>query len=534
MRNFFLFLFISILSFLSFSTFANAPIKSIGGIKYFAPTPFSPTAMNAYRAGRLRGGVTVDGQFAVAKIKANSVLGLGRQLAKGNPYALAAMAALAYYQDDIGNWLEEPKSEVDGVHSMPPKTISSLECKHYGGTVLGYAPYGQDFDDCKQVFEDHHTQGDYAAIQARPTFCEEVSREWRNNLFDITYKYKQYEGSACTKYGSSGNRYAAGIKVQTKSCPPDADPSLVVPVADPDGTIRKCISPQSAQDIQPKPMPLEDMAPPYADDLMEWHNTSLDELQSWTPYTDGSGNVDSEYVDSFNKPVVSPQMNEYMKSVASGNAQSTNPSGSNYVPQEMMQPTQTAVSATFNDSSFIDPTTDTVVDPTTVTDGAATPTPVQQGTVDNPMHVTGTLTVDVQIPEDDTISQTEYEASNAKFFEQFASETSGTQAATDTLLKTSSDSDASFIDSLGSDVTNASGIPDFPSIASLWGGFSTGTCASYTSQASIAGDRRTITYDQHCPMYHSTVHPLLYWFLNITTGLYIILLAGRTFKTTNS
>jgi len=202
----------------------------------------------------------------------------------------------------------------------------------------------------------------------------------------------------------------------------------------------------------------------------------------------------------------------------------------NYVPAEMVTPTRVAISALTAGNPFIDPTTSTtdIVSPNESTQGAATKPADPNAPVTNQ-----NITVTVEMPEDDTISQTEYEESNNKFFQQFADATTTFQSDTDSILEKAANDDSDFIDSLTSDVANASGIPDFPSISGLWSP-NGGSCVAYHSEATIAGNTRTITYDKHCPTYNSVVHPLLVWFLYISTALYVIHLAGRTFKSTVS
>lgn len=542
-------------SFFLYSSFLySATIKSIGSPRYFPPTPYSNTAMNAHRSGAsVRVAVNKAGRFAVATINPTSVLALGKQLAKSNPYALAAMAATVYFQDDINQWFEP--AEFDGeqpFHLPQSKDYNEHSCTIK--TVDGNQFFNGKYEDCLSRINDSYEimieKQDSLTIHTN--YSGQIFVDLPYVVYDFTYDYNKYSGGEIefdrVATGQLSGSIISDPTVATEmQCPPESNPLYTFPVLAPDGeTILKCLNPAETQKYKPQPVTLDAVVPQYADDLMEWHNTSIDALQNWnptttspfdpqmTPYVDSTGNIEPEYIDSFNEPSLSDIANDYMLSVSSGNYQTSSPELPNYVPQEFLQPVEIAISSTFTQTPFADPIDSSITTPNITTDGAASQFPSPTGTASNPINVTGEITVNVEIPEDDTISQTEYEQSNQMFYNQFAEASSSTQSNTDTLLQTAEGGDADFINSLGTDVTNSSAFPDFPSIASLWGGFTTGTCAAFTSEASIGHDKRTITYDKHCPMYHSTVHPLLFWFLNITTAFYIILLAGRTFKSTNS
>lgn len=104
--------------------------------------------------------------------------------------------------------------------TVEPKTEVLISCLHYGGTVLGSAE-GDDFADCKIVFESFHRDGDFATISGSDLFCEELGAEWTGNNYEITYKTKPYAGSTCSVFGTSSNRFKIGGQVVSKLCPPD-------------------------------------------------------------------------------------------------------------------------------------------------------------------------------------------------------------------------------------------------------------------------------------------------------------------------
>ncbi len=520
-------LFLILFTFLSFSTFATPQIKAISGIKYFPPTPYSNTAMNAYRSGALRGGITVASNFAVAKINGNSALALAKQLARSNPYTLAAMGALLYYQDDLGNWLI-PSEETGENSDYKPADLEQLWSAHcYAKSSeitlqdIGDLPIDQAIRDTCGPKIAEKVLSDMPESQ-----CDNFDCEATYDSGSISVK-RRYDGNV---YDSKSYPVTVGEQLEFESyqCPPFDYPNYTIAEdSDGDGEADRCYNPATNDKFVPTPVTIDEIAPEYADDLMKWHNESIESLQNWEPYLDESGNVEPQYIESYNQPDVSATMNEYMKSVASGNYQTTDASAPNYVPAEMVQPTQTAINSTFSDLPFVDPTTGTVTEPNLKTDGGATPEPTPTGTATNPLNVTGNITVNVEIPEDDTISQTEYEQSNAMFFDQFNTQAQTEKTKIDTQLTDLKAADDNFIDSLTTDITNF-GVPNFPTLASIWPSFQTGTCIPLTLNASVGRLDQTITFDAHCPPYNTYIHPLLVWLLYMATGLYVFHLASET------
>jgi len=514
--------------FISSSTFA-VTFKPIGKAKYFPPVPYSSAAMNT---GKIRGAVTIGNAFAIAKIKPMSALGVAKQLAKRHPFTLAAMLAYGYYEDDIGQWMASPQT--DNLLTKSPKIeqidgVTAVDNIGYD-YLVGGSHTELDVDSlCKSVFPETDLR-------------RNVSGAWETLSVDDTAK--SY-GATCTM--DRWDNWGGPHYVQTehprimiaytdtmvvRSCPPDGYASYIIPITEEDGTIGACTSHEAQEATKPQILPMDTAADNMGDSVMDTMQQTDPATQSqgdtWAPYVDPStGNVEPEFISSYNVPDVSPEFNEMLKSVASGQAQTADPLAAHYVDPAMLGATQTAVTQAMNDAPFIDPTTSTIVEPTTSTEGAATPETIPTGASDSPINIT------IEMPEDDTISQTEYEASNAAFFDQFAQASADSQANVDLNIEEMKTQDSDFIDSLTPDIIDASGIPDFPSLTGLWsiGG---GSCVAYTTDSSIAGNTRTITYDKHCPTYNNVVHPLLVWFLYISTALYIIHLAGRTFKSTVS
>lgn len=514
--------------FISSSTFA-VTFKPIGKAKYFPPVPYSSAAMNA---GKIRGAVTIGNAFAIANIKPMSSLGVAKQLAKRHPFTLAAMVAYGYFEDDIGQWMSSP--ETDNLVTKSPK-IEQID------GVTGVTNAGYDWmvgGSLSAVDADATCKSSYAETDLR----RNVSGTWETILVvdsaknhALTCSYDVWDHWGGTHYVSTQKPQlfiASTDTITVKSCPPDGFSDFSIPVNNEDGSLSVCTSHQSQEATKPQPLPMESAAENVGDSVMDGMQHADPATQTpadtWEPFLEPStGNVDPEFISSYNQPNVSSDMNEWLKSVSGGTNQSTDPAATGYVPADMLQAVQSAVASAMNGAPFIDPTTDTIVSPTTSTEGAATPETIPTGASDSPINIT------IDMPEDDTISQTEYEASNAAFFDQFAQASTDSQANVDLNIEEMKTQDSDFIDSLTPDIIDASGIPDFPSLTGLWsiGG---GSCVAYTTDSSIAGNTRTITYDKHCPTYNNVVHPLLVWFLYISTALYIIHLAGRTFKSTVS
>lgn len=525
MIKFIIFIFVFSTSFFAFS----AEIKAISGIRYFPPTPYSNTAMNAYRSGALRGAVTVGNNFAIAKIKGDSILGLGKQLARSNPYTLAAMAALAYYQDDIGNWFFPPV--IDGQEpTQSPDSLKGYQakCSTAGGHIffsgIGDAPTLDAIrDDCGPQLL---------------TIADTTYKSVPNAVCDVCYTSPSYSDGSITILlyhpefpNSIGSKnYPVSVSdvkdVFTKNCPPNDFPTFTVPISDSQGEIIDCKDPSNSELYDPKPVTLPEVADVYADDLMKYHNEGIESLQNWEPYLNESGNVEPQYIDSYNQPDVSTTMNEYMKNVSSGNYQTIDANAPNYVPLEMVQPTQTAINSTFNDLPFLDPTNSTIIEPNPQTDGAATPTPAPNGTATNPINVTGDITVNVEIPEDDTISQTEYEQSNRKFQQEETDLANTKTQELNTSIEQLKTQESDFIDNLGNYIQSFD-VPALPTLASFFPSFNSG-CVGFTLDVSVAGTVKNLNFDKHCPPWNSYVNPILTWFLYMMTSLYVLNLSGRT------
>lgn len=509
------------------STFSySVEIKSISGVRYFPPTPYSNTAMNAYRAGALRGGVTVAGNFAVAKIRGDSALALAKQLARSNPYTLAAMGALLYYQDDIGNWFEPSQETGENTDYVSAELQQTWSAHCYASSEeitigdIGDLPIDQSIRD-----------------ECGPQIAEKVRSAMPDSQctnFECVAVYDS--GSISVKRFHNGTIYdnksypvtvGQQLENETYVCPPVDNPLYTIPSdSNGDGETDRCLNPATNQLYTPTPVTLDEIAPQYADDLMRHQHEAIDYLQTWEPYLDDSGNVEPQYIDSYNQPIVSPEMNEYMKNVASGNYQSSDASAPNYVPSEFVQPTQTAVNSTYSFQPFVDPTTGTVTEPNTKTDGGATPEPSPTGTATNPINVTGNITVNVEIPEDDTISQTEYEQSNRKFQQEETDLANTKTQELNTSIEQLKTQESDFIDNLGNYIQSFD-VPALPTLASFFPSFNSG-CVGFSLDVSVAGTVKNLNFDKHCPPWNSYVNPILTWFLYMMTSLYVLNLAGRT------
>lgn len=504
----------------------------------------SATLNNLIQAGNRNAGattraaVTTGGRFAVATLNPRSALGLAMQVARSNPYALAGMAATIYFQDEINQWFAPPL--LTGEKPSYPPITKPIDMYSYQGAT----PQGQYVDLGESEFTTESAIAFAEEIVERVIECNVLQNPQGEGQITVRCtKYFTYQGQDAQTAQDVAVYVTHLGTFEKPECPPDQQPSFILPVLSQDGsTIDKCEDPMLNVDYERSEATFDDMVEPYADDLMQWHNTSIDALQNFepdyslpydpqlTPYMDiATGQIEPEYISSYNLPSVSDQTNELMIRVASGDYQTSNPQAANYITPQMEQQIQSAISSTYANQPFVDPYTSTVVSPTQKTEGAATQAPSPVGSASDPINVTGNFNVDVnvEIPEDDTISQTEYEQSNEKFFSQFGSEASNQQANIDSSVDDLKLQDSDFIDSLMPDITGFS-VPDFPTLASIWPNFTTGVCIPLTLNASVASLQQTITFDAHCPPYNTYIHPLLVWLLYMSTGLYIFHLANET------
>ncbi|MEW6995967.1 hypothetical protein AADZ84_17165 [Colwelliaceae bacterium MEBiC 14330] len=510
--RFLIFLLTFTFTFSAFSNPANLDffkVKPITPKPVFAMVPYTNKAHKIYNAR-----VSNNGRFAIATFKTNSPATLAKQILRKNPYAILGLTALAFFQDENEEFYKPPEinSTIPDEFQQPPKFSELWQCSGPNNSTTTSTSIG----GCAS----------WAATEWQKTKPTELVRSvsgvvLEHNLLAAKYdwcgKYA-YHNSTCTRWDKNqqvGTGSATPLPPEP-SCPSDAYPNHIKPYND------KCVE----QEVFDLYHPTKATLPQMASALSNHINNNPDTVQDFSPFKERDTDefLSPDSIDSVNQPNVSDQFNEYLKSVASGNHQSSSPDLPNYVPAEFVQPTQAAIKATEQGQPLVDPTTDDIIDPDiTQPDPAPTPTP----NPNLPYEIT------VNVPEDDTISQTEYEQSNAKFFEDFKAAADPSTQEIETLLKTSADGDKDFIDSLTTDVTNAD-IPALPLIADLWPNVSTGQCIPFTLNVSLRGQPKTITFDKHCPPYNTYVNPILTYFLYIITALYVLHLAGRTFARTVS
>ncbi|MBU2871531.1 hypothetical protein [Colwellia sp. E2M01] len=503
----FLLLTLLLLPFFSYSSDVKTytQLKPLGSKPAFAPYPF-----HVDTTSKFGGAVTNNGRFAIATFKTYSPATLAKQLLRKNPWAVLGLTALAFFQDE-DEVFYKPAS-IDG--SIPDDLQENQQLTNV------YQCHG--VNNSETVATSIGLCASWAAKEWEKTqpseYIRNVSSAVKNDTtlvanHDWCTNYAAHSGT-CVVWSNDRqtNTGSASPLPPVYSCPPDSSPSHAVPYQG------NCVQQEVFDTYHPSKATLPEMATALSDSMTSDPYADWD----WKPFMERENDefISSDSVDSVNEPLVSDQFNEYLKSVASGNYQTTNPDLPNYVPSEFVKPTQAAIKATEEGQPLVDPTTDDIVNP-----DITNTTPVTPDTT--PSNIT------INFPEDDTISQTEYEQSVNKFFDDFGSAAESTQANTDSMLETARGDDSDFIDSLEGDITNAD-FPELPFIKDLWPNVNTGQCIPFTLNVSLRGQPKNIVFDKHCPPYNTYVNPMLTYFLYIITALYTLHLAGRTFTRTVS
>jgi hypothetical protein len=482
----------------------------------------------------LVGSVSNNGNFAIATFKPASVKGLGRAIARGNPYAIAALTALDFFNDN-GQWMK-PASLTGDIPSESPKITDSWQADCSASSHSSVVSGTGDFvpSTARQMCAEQSKDDVLTYWQPQQNTTGALNCEWSvsiGNVENVSYTVKpklDCDGGFYDRQASFAVTVSNDQETTTLECPPDSAPQNVIQYdKSGDGDTDACVTPQSLEDYSPQQTTVDDIAPVYADDMQEWFNQSIDNLQDWSPFSDGTATgLEPEYIESYNQADVSPTFNEYLKRVASGSYQTIDQNASDYVPLDMVNPAEVAITSLKNGDSFVDPTTGEIKDVDNKTDGASSEQPsstVPDGTAANPINVT------VNLPEDDTISQTEYEESNQKDYDDFDTEAQLQKTNIDTVVTDLEASDQSFIDSLIPDVQNVD-VPEMPSFSSLFPDLPFGTCTAFSVDTMQGTVIKPMVFDSHCAPYQTYLHPLIYWFLYVMTGLYIFHLAGETFN----
>ena len=487
---------------------------------------FAPPAYSSYATANssIKGAVTVGGKFAIATMNPRNAVALGRQLAKGSPYALLGLAALDFFQGDDDDWFkppvkdgtiptESPKSENQCSINVAPNAAQHL---------IGSSCEVDANAECQSLYPDTESVGgqDYFTgttgelREQTPIFAKLYCLRTQHSF----YNYQWNESPTEIYLGNLG--FITEIQM---TCPPDHNLLATHGVdSNGDGDIDKCHIPQDVIDYNPQIVSTGEMSTALGDKMFQTNQ----ELTSWEPFKDYPSDsfLSPDYVSSYNQPNVSDTFDTYLKNVASGNYQSSDSNASNYVPAEMVTPTQAAIKGLEKGDPIVDPVSGEIANSNNKTEGAADPVvdPNAQNVV-----IQGSITVNV--PEDDTISQTEYEQSNDKFFQEFDTAAQLENTKIQNSLTDLQTADTDFITSLTDDITNFT-IPDFPTFESLFPALPFGSCSGFGVNTSIGGVQRMMTIDQHCAPYNLYIHPLLTWLLSVMTGLYVFHLASETLK----
>jgi hypothetical protein len=509
----------------TFSAFANLPqlnqytqLKPIGNNPRFAPYPFTNKATSRFGAT-----VTNNGRFAVATFKTNSPSTLAKQLLRKNPWAIAGLTALAFFQDEDNQWYKsQGETPQNLLVPMLEQSKVLYDCKDNN---IVHASIEFDANTSSEVIDQRCSsasvspvKSSLSALSQEPCTTNSATTDYQFNSHGVLFTYQKWDNfnRICQPRETFINIQPFFVKsLISKECP-DSHP---IPYWD---DVAFCVNQSTRDQFAPLLASTQQMSTALSDSMTDDPYSGWD----WKPFSERENDpfLSPDSVDAVNEPQVSDQFNDYLKSVASGNYQTSSPESPDYVPAEFVKPTQAAIKATEDGQPLIDPTTDEIIEPDVTTPD---PTPVTTPNPNTPYEIT------VNIPEDDTISQTEYEQSNQMFFDDFQSAADPSTQQVDTLLQTAKDGDESFIDSLNPDVLDAD-IPALPIIADLWPTASTGQCIPFSLDVSLQGKPKKITFDKHCPPYNLYVNPMLTYFLYIITGLYVLHLAGRTFTRTVS
>jgi len=465
------------------------------------------------------------GRYAIATLNPKSISGVGRFLATKNPYTIAALAAASYFYDDFGNLLGKPE-DTTPMPTLSPK-LSNEFCVTARGNPdqkgCGATEYDAKFNACELVASQSlpYSTDPWPVREYTAGYCKVVGSTFYayNN---VTTCYQPNSAGNQTCYYDSPNRIKSIIfendmtQENNAYCPPDSDATYTYPITDSTGQVTACTTPSDFATRQPVMPPLQQVAD-------DWYNQSILDLQNYPIKTMSyeNGSLNNGFIESVNSPNISDSFNSALNLVESGNYQTTDSTLPNYISPEMLNSVNSARNAMFNDLPFSEPD-GTIVDS-------------QNQPVNNPTNGTGTqpadtpINVNVSLDNVDFLTQTQYEQSNQKFFNEFSQVADSYNQTNETAITDLKDKEQSFIDSLVTDVQNAE-LPEMPTLSSIFPSIPTGQCIPFTLNVSLAGQPKTIVFDKHCPAFTNFVDPILVFFLYVSTALYVFHLAGRTFS----
>lgn len=259
---------------------------------------------------------------------------------------------------------------------------------------------------------------------------------------------------------------------------------------------------------QGRPITLEDLGySGYVSDLLP----SIQEVDEDILTDPATGKPNADFFDNPKSTPISPRLSDAFTDVASGVAQSNNPSAPHYYPPEVINDIIEAREKFHQREPFVDPLTNTTVTPdpgeNTVNPPYAPPVTV------NLDGLVVEVEVDMNWDEFPGITQEQYEQSNDKLSDAY-----------DSFEMPDFESiDGDFIDTISEN-------PDLPfspfNFGDIWP-IQGGQCTGFDVSMSVRGETKQVTMDKHCPPYNEWAHPLIAWFLQLLTLLHIFHLFSR-------
>ncbi|MDD4864858.1 MAG: hypothetical protein PHE38_12725 [Alishewanella agri] len=257
-----------------------------------------------------------------------------------------------------------------------------------------------------------------------------------------------------------------------------------------------------------RPITLEDLGyTGYVSDLLP----SIQEVDEDILTDPATGKPNADFFDNPKSTPISPRLSDAFTDVASGVAQSNNPSAPHYYPPDVINDIIEAREKFHQREPFVDPLTNTTVTPdpgeNTVNPPYAPPVTV------NLEGLVVEVEVDMNWDEFPGITQEQYEQSNDKLSDAYDS----------VELPDFESIDGDFIDTISQN-------PDLPfspfNFGDIWP-IQGGQCTGFDVSMSVRGETKQVTMDKHCPPYNEWAHPLIAWFLQLLTLLHIFHLFSR-------
>lgn len=259
---------------------------------------------------------------------------------------------------------------------------------------------------------------------------------------------------------------------------------------------------------QGRPITLEDLGyTGYVSDLLP----SIQEVDEDILTDPATGKPNADFFDNPKSTPISPRLSDAFTDVASGVAQSNNPSAPHYYPPDVINDIIEAREKFHQREPFVDPLTNTTVTPDP---GENTTNPPYAPPVTvNLEGLVVEVEVDMNWDEFPGITQEQYEQSNDKLSDAYDS----------VELPDFESIDGDFIDTISQN-------PDLPfspfNFGDIWP-IQGGQCTGFDVSMSVRGETKQVTMDKHCPPYNEWAHPLIAWFLQLLTLLHIFHLFSR-------